>query len=123
LVAQFYNAARSGNENTVHKLLADGVKPDFKDCRNVSLLWIAATNGHYKVVQVLLATEHVEVNSKSEAGRSPIFRAAARGHKGIVELLLRAEANFGFIDEDGNTPLSIAKKYRFHEMERIMAGQ
>src|SRR4051812_38694321 len=45
-IAQFYDAATSGIEDTIQKLLAEGVKPDLKNRRHVSPLWIAATNGH-----------------------------------------------------------------------------
>jgi hypothetical protein len=121
--AQFYNAAKSGNENIIQKLLADGVNPDLKNIRRISPLWIAATNGHCQVVKVLLATGLVEVNSESISGQHPICWAAARGHEGVVKLLLQAGADAGLIDKDGNTPLSIAKQHGFYKIERMMASQ
>ena len=121
-IAQFYSAAKFGKEETIQKLLRDGVKPDHKNIRHVTPLGIAATNGHRKAVEVLIATNLVDVNSKSIAGRSPIFWAA-NGHKDIVKLLLQAGADPNIIDEDGNTPFSTAKQGGFHEIERMIAGQ
>ena len=37
-IAQFYNAAKSGKEGTIQKLLAEGVDPDLKNSRHISLL-------------------------------------------------------------------------------------
>src|SRR5205814_1773512 len=88
LFAQFYRAAEAGEENTINELLAQGVKPDLKDSRNVSPLWIAALYGYLGVVKLLLDTKEVDINSESISGRTPIFWAAAHGHEDIVRLLL-----------------------------------
>jgi ankyrin repeat protein len=75
----------------------------------VSLLWIAAAQGHIGVVEILLNTETFDVNSRSITGRSPIFWAATKGYESIVELLLKSCANPTCTDDDRQTPLSMAK--------------
>jgi ankyrin repeat protein len=71
---------------------------------------VAASNGKFKSVKLLLDTQAVDINVRSISGRSPIFEAAAGGFEDIVELLLSGGANTGFRDGDGQTPLSIAIK-------------
>jgi hypothetical protein len=58
------------------------------------------------VVQVLLSTKLVDLNSQSTFRRSPIPRAAAKGYQDIVKLLLREGIDINIMDEDGDTPCS-----------------
>jgi hypothetical protein len=122
LVAQFYNAAKAGYQVTIHKLIARGVEPDLRNPRNVSPLWVAATNGHLKVVELLLATKAVNVNSKCISGRPPIFYAAAKGYEDVVRLLLLAGADPSLVDEHGQTPISIAKQHGYDKIAKMLAG-
>ena len=121
-IAQFYNAAKFGKADTIQKLLAEGVKPDLKNSRHVSPLWISAANGHLRVVQLLLRTKIVDVNAKSIYGRPPIFWAAAEGNENIVILLLTAGADRTLEDIDGKTPLSVAKKNGHDKIAKMLSG-
>ena len=121
-IAQFYNAAKFGKAYTIQKLLAEGVKPDLKNSRHVSPLWISAAYGHLRVVQLLLRTKIVDVNTKSISGRPPIFWAAAEGNKNIVKLLLTAGADRTLEDIDGKTPLSVAKKNGHDKIAKMLSG-
>jgi ankyrin repeat protein len=65
--------------------------------------------GHDGVVELLLATEKVDTDSKDRTSRTPLSCAAAHGHKGIVKLLLVIEkVDADSKDERGRTPLSWA---------------
>ena len=72
-IAQFCNAAASGDDKAIHLLLDQGINPNLKDMRNVSPLWRAAASGHVKVVKILLDTNLVDIDSRSEYGRPPMF--------------------------------------------------
>jgi ankyrin repeat protein len=109
-IAQLYNAAKTGHEKVVRKLLVQGVDPDSKNTRDATPLWQAANAGHESVLRLLLDTQAVDVESKNDAGRTPLFMAASRGHKGIVRLLLEKGANPYIADIEGQTPLSMAEK-------------
>jgi Ankyrin repeats (3 copies) len=122
LIAQFYNASKAGEEATIQKLLAEGVEPDLKNIRHVSPLWIAATRGYLNVVQALLDTKAVDVNSRSISGRPPIFWAAAYGEEEIVRVLLKAGADPCLVDIDGNTPLWMAKQNGHNKIAQMLAG-
>ncbi|KAK0652759.1 hypothetical protein B0T16DRAFT_347215, partial [Cercophora newfieldiana] len=73
------------------------------------LIW-AARNRHVAVVELLLGTGQVDIDSKDSSGRTPLSWAAGNGHVAVVELLLGT----GQVDIDskdmvyGQTPLSWA---------------
>jgi hypothetical protein len=121
-IARFYNAAKAGDEEMIRGLLVQGIEPDLKNPRNVSPLWVAACRGNLAVVKLLLDTQAVDINSRSIAGRSPLFWAAARGYEGIVRLLLERDANPNFVDENGRTPLSMAKRYGHNKVIDLLKG-
>jgi len=123
LVAQFYNAAKSGIEDTIQRLLEEGVEPDLKNPYQISPLWIAAAKGHTRVVQLLLGTKLVSVNSKSISRRPPIFWAAANGYEDVVGLLLEAGADPSVMDKDGQTPLSMATRYGHAKIAKMLSGE
>jgi hypothetical protein len=122
-IAQFYNAAKAGDEDMIRSLFAQRINPDLKNIRNVSPLWQAATEGHLGVVEILLNTHAVDVNSRSIFGRPPIFWAAALGHKDVVKLLLKEGANPALADKQGQTPLSMAKQYGHDKVVQILGGE
>ena len=66
--------------------------------------------GRLLIAILLLDTQAVDVDARDIFGRSPIFWAARKGQEDIVRLLLERNATHDFVDEDGQTPLSIAKK-------------
>jgi ankyrin repeat protein len=83
----------------------------------VTPLWIAAARRHKAIVELLVQREDVNVNSLCERGRSPIFWPSAEGDEAIVSLLMVAGADPGFVDENGDTAASIARK---HGHERVL---
>ncbi|KAH6714521.1 ankyrin repeat-containing domain protein [Leptodontidium sp. MPI-SDFR-AT-0119] len=56
-------------------------------------LSLATENGHEGIVQLLLATEKVDVDSKDNSNRTPLSYATENGHEWIVQLLLDYGAN------------------------------
>jgi len=74
-------------------------------------LWSASSGGHKAAVQVLLATNAVDVNVRSISGRTPLFWAAAQGHSEVVQLLLDYGAEQNYTDKDGRSPIHVAQFY------------
>ena len=58
----------------------------------------------------LLLENGASPDFEDESGRTPLSRAAARGHKRVVKLLLENGARPDFEDESGQTPLSRAER-------------
>ncbi|KAJ9130493.1 Tetratricopeptide-like helical domain protein [Pleurostoma richardsiae] len=105
-IATLYRAARDGDVKTVRKLLGDGVPPDTKNLQSQTPLWVAAYWGHRDVVEVLVPRPDVDMNSRCEAGRPPLFWPSAYGDKDIVALLKEAGADATIADADGETPIT-----------------
>ena len=119
-IAQLYNAAKKGNSHLIQKLLANGTPCDTPNIFGVTPLSIAAAYGHQMVVNMLLQTNSVDVNSMSVDARPPIFSAAASGHVDIVRLLLQANADFRVSDVNGDTPYSMAEKLGHRAIVKLM---
>ncbi|KAI9737021.1 MAG: hypothetical protein M1834_000610 [Cirrosporium novae-zelandiae] len=110
-VAKLYNAARDGDEATVLELLAQHCPPYYKDSRGLGPLHKAASGGHDKVVQMLLETGEVDVNSKDNDGWTPLFWAAMKGKENTAKLLLDRGADKEHKDNYDWTPLFAAVMY------------
>mmetsp|Transcript_35160 Transcript_35160/g.44424 ORF Transcript_35160/g.44424 Transcript_35160/m.44424 type:complete len:309 (+) Transcript_35160:195-1121(+) len=93
-------AAEYGYPEMVRCLAKYGVNPDVVDDIGWTPLMIAALNGQFQVVQVLLEELHADVTFLStqdweeyEKGSTALVIAEGEGHSAIVELLRRASDN------------------------------
>jgi ankyrin repeat protein len=87
-------AVQHGDKRAVETLLAngDGIDLNLSDtqCGRTPLIW-AALNGHKEIVELILAKDGVNPNSKDDRGWTSLVWAAIEGHKEIVEVLLAAD--------------------------------
>ncbi|KAK4189407.1 ankyrin repeat-containing domain protein [Podospora australis] len=109
--AKVYMAAKNGDVRSIRNLLDKGIYPDIANVRGVTPLWISAAKGNTAVVDILIKTRKVNINSRSVSGRSPIFWPSARGFDRIVAMLMDAGARADFVDEEGQTAISMARKH------------
>lgn len=70
-------------------------------------LMIAAKNGHYDIVEVLL-NAGASVNNVNAFGHHALFHAVINNHPNIVRLLLERGSDKDRIDFFGNKPLTYA---------------
>jgi ankyrin repeat protein len=92
----------------VQRLLAQGAPPDTADSDSNTPLHFAALRGHQSIVEVLLQTRAVKIDSINILGESSLFNAVRNGYAAIVRLLLEAGANPNIVNIRGQTAYSIA---------------
>ncbi|KAI9803499.1 MAG: hypothetical protein M1825_001842 [Sarcosagium campestre] len=116
--------AGRGNAAVVEKLLEiDGIDPDSKSAgsyvknryfknryvKNRTPLSYASEGGHQTVVELLMATGRVDLDSKDNNNRTPLSYATEGGHQTVVELLMATgRVNLDSKDNNNRTPLSYA---------------
>jgi len=118
-IARRFNAAKRGDAGAVRQLLENGTPPDLQGFHGVTPLAFASSGGHKAVVQVLLATDSVDVNVRSADGQTPLFWAAAKGHSKVVKLLLDHGAEQDCRDKKGRSPVSIAQSWCHADVIRM----
>lgn len=76
----------------------------------LTLLMIAAQNGHTNIVKILLE-KGADINVEDYFGNTVLHLAARSGHEKTVEVLIQAVANVNAVDEYGKTPLDYAEEH------------
>ena len=107
-----HDAAKNGNLAGVQAELDKGVNViEKEDNYGRTPLHHASTNGHKKIVELLIA-KGADVNAKSKYTGTPLRAAAEKGHKEIAELLIAEGANVN-ANHGGHTPLdwAISRKH------------
>lgn len=72
-------AARDGNTEEVQRQLDTGTDVNFRDEGDLTALYMASSEEHADVMELLLAAEGIDVNVVTDLGETPLFRAVARG--------------------------------------------
>ena len=143
-------AAMKGNLKIATLLLDHGAKPDSDNQWGCTALYCAAWHADAPMVQLLLehgaksqiesslayAAFHGEtnvlralidhganVNSPDTANRkTPLYKAASKGHKEAVLMLLEAGADPAIANDDGITPAVAAKEYNHPEIADVISS-
>jgi len=100
-------AVNDGDEEKVEELLEEGADVNQKNDIGNSLLHLAALNGNREMLKVLLSNEKIDIQARSEDGRTALFFGVNNGDVGIVQDLLKAGANPDLLDNDGDAVLHI----------------
>ncbi|KAK3615483.1 hypothetical protein LTR22_027423 [Elasticomyces elasticus] len=106
--AALYNAAGNGHIEIVRLLLQRGAEAALPRVNGYTPINAAATNGHIKVVEVLLKQEGMDIDAPSDNGGTPLYWASQKGHDEIVRMLLEPGAEAVPPRIDGVTPMSTA---------------
>ena len=102
-----YEAVEKGNIQAVKYHLTAGTKVDAKDDDGVTLLQMAAGEGHKKIAELLIA-KGADVNAMTADGLTALFAAILGPHKEMAELLIAKGADVNVRGFLGMTPLNMA---------------
>lgn len=85
-------------------------------------LHYAATNGHARIVQLLL-DHYAYIDAESPQGATPLMMAARHGHPDVVRLLLDQGADARLKDHGGATAIDYAMLVGRRDIAEIIAAQ
>ncbi|XP_010178386.1 PREDICTED: ankyrin repeat domain-containing protein 22 [Mesitornis unicolor] len=83
------------------------------------LLMISKTKQNENLVKMLLRAG-VDVNATDFSGSTALHYACKMKNQAVIPLLLGARANTSVKNQDGETPLDIARKLQFHNIESML---
>ena len=74
-----------------------------------------------EVILAFLNSANIDADLKDQQGRTPLSRAAEKGHEGVVKLLLATEkVDADSKDGNGQTPLSWAAETRYETVVQLL---
>ena len=100
------SAASANKADAIKVLLAAGARPDGMDKHRRTALWHAASQGASIAVAALAPRS--AVNAADDDGNTPLAVAVSRGHRAVVEALLKAGADTRITTRNGNGVLHVA---------------
>jgi ankyrin repeat protein/preprotein translocase subunit SecA len=108
-------AAMHNSGDVVDLLLLPGndIPLDLEDCVGNTALHQAATHGHVRMIEALIAAG-ASIDKTNRFGETPLFLASKDGRLGAVVAFLKYQANMAIGDCEGTTPLKVALNNR-HE--------
>ncbi|XP_071104740.1 ankyrin-3-like [Haliotis cracherodii] len=90
------------------------VKDEYYPAQNQTIvntiLFDACTTGDLQQVKYILSQDIANINTRGENGMTPIMIATEKGHREIIELLVKKGSDLSLFDEDDNTILHLACK-------------
>lgn len=102
-------AAKAGSHEAVEKLLAAGADPNNEDSQTLTALHAAAKNNDTRMIYILVAKGHADINKISNPSRyTALHTAVFEKQVDAVEMLVRLGADTQQADDQGRTPLVIA---------------
>jgi len=107
---QVLQLARTGDAQTLARLLEKGLPPNMSNHNGDTLLMLAAYHGHAEATEALLRAG-ADPDRCNDNGQTPLAGAAFKGFEPIVELLLTHGAQPGFAPPGGKTPVMFAAMF------------
>ncbi|KAM3076143.1 hypothetical protein ACMFMG_006342 [Clarireedia jacksonii] len=115
-----FEAVKKRNGYALRKLLNSENINNLDSDGNTPLL-LAAKEGHKDVVQLLLATDGVDLNCKDKENLTPLSWAAWNGHKDVVQLLLATNGvDLNCRDTYDGTPLLLAAQEGHKDVVQLL---
>ncbi|KQP35411.1 ankyrin repeat domain-containing protein [Pseudorhodoferax sp. Leaf274] len=119
---EVFQRARTGDAQTLAKLLQKGLPPDMSNHKGDTLLMLASYHGHVDATKALLEAG-ADPDRYNDMGQTPLGASTYKGYLPIVELLLSHGANPGFAAPGGKTPLMFAAMFNRLEIMQVLLAQ
>ena len=105
-----WTACSDGRVEEVREALAAGADPNARGGPyNTTCLMVAAWGNHSGVVELLLSTQGIQVNAKSECGSTALHKACASGSPASLALIVKSPGvQLNERDGSGWTPIMCA---------------
>jgi uncharacterized protein len=113
----FFRAVRQDDAGTIRDLLRRGFDPNTVDERGLTGLYIALREGSLKVVDALLQSRRIKVETRTANDESPLMMASLKGHLDIARRLIAAGAD---VNKPGWTPLHYAATHGHVDIIRLL---
>jgi ankyrin repeat protein len=105
-------AVKNGNQGTAKLLLEFNANVNAKDKKGLTPLHLAAARRDFSLVDMILNTRNIQVDSRTNNGRTPLMqtcdRAASKGCEEVARLLLEMDADPAACDHNGETPIYLS---------------
>ena len=108
------NACEKGDASICRLLLIQRASPDACATDGQSPLYLACRAGSLECARMLLQRQRGCINLATNAGFSPLFVVAQKGHAELLQLLLEERADVNLNAKDGRTPLYAACECGHH---------
>ena len=119
-----YNAKKGDKEsllNTLEKIINKGINLNYRDEIGFSVLHYAVDEGNFKICEILIKTNLIDINLKSlNEGKTPLHISCLHGYFDISKLLLLNHAEINISDNERNTPLHYSIEGNFFEITKIL---
>ena len=119
-----YNAKKGDKEsllNTLEKLINKGININYRDENGFSVLHYAVDEGNFKICEILIKTNLIDVNLKSlNEGKTPLHISCQNGYFDISKLLLLNNAEINISDNERNTPLHYSIQGNYFEVSKLL---
>ncbi|XP_067653153.1 uncharacterized protein [Haliotis asinina] len=101
-------AAWKGHSDVVEFLVGRGADVSLVDRGGYNVLHWACAGGHLETVKLIVSMNVVDINSRGKYSRTPVMRAAWKGHSDVVQFLVGRGADMSLVDRGGNNVLYFA---------------
>jgi len=121
----FLYAGAEGYNEILRLLIKAGADTKLVNRYGGTALIPAAERGHTETVKLLLEQTDINVNHVNRLGWTALLEAivlsdGGKEHQEIIKLLIKHDADVNLPDNEGKTPLDLAREKGFREVENIL---
>lgn len=109
-------ACHSGNLPAVKHLFGKGLSLTALTKYNETLIHYAVSSGNPALIQWLVDTQQIDINTQDRSGETALHRAAAQNNSELVELLIRNGADSTIENNKGQRASEIATSKGYHHL-------